>query len=48
MAETVAFVWSWGHGLEPAERAEVIRHAWQQLSVALQTGNAEMLLCALG
>ena len=46
--ETVAYVRSWGCGLEPAERSEVIRYGWQQLSAILQTGNAEMLLSALG
>jgi len=46
--ETVAFVRSWGHGLEPAERSEVIRYAWQQFSTTLQTGNAEMILSAIG
>ena len=46
--ETVAFVRSWGHGAEPSESTEIIRYAWQQLSTALQTGNAEMILAALG
>ena len=46
--ETVSFVRSWGHGAEPGERTEIIRYAWQQLSMALQTGNAEMILVALG
>ena len=46
--ETVAFVRSWGHGADPAERIEIIRYAWQQLSTILQTGNAEMILSALG
>ena len=46
--ETVAFVRSWGHGLDPAERAEVIRCAWQQFSTTLQAGNAEMILSAIG
>ena len=46
--ETVAFVRSWGHGLAPAERTEVIRYAWQQFSTIMQTGNAEMLLSAIG
>ena len=46
--ETVAFVRSWAHGAEPGERTEIIRYAWQQLSVGLQTGNAEMILAALG
>ena len=43
-AETVALVRSWGHDLEPAQKTETIRYAWQQLSTLLQTGNAEVLL----
>ena len=46
--ETVAFVRSWCVGLESAERSAVIRFAWQQYSVVLQSGNAEMILSALG
>jgi len=46
--ETAAFVRSWGLSLPPAERSEVIRHAWQQYSAILQAGNAEMILSALG
>ena len=46
--ETIKFVRSWGHGLDAGERSEVIRYAWQQFSVILQTGNAEMILSALG
>ena len=46
--ETAAFVRSWGHGLEPTERSLLLRSAWQQLSVALQIGSAEMVLSALG
>ena len=46
--ETVAFVRSWGAGLDSAERSRVIRFAWQQYSTVLQSGNAEMLLSALG
>ena len=46
--ETVAFVRSWGADLDSAERSKVIRFAWQQYSTVLQTGNAEMLLSALG
>ena len=46
--ETVAYVRSWGHGFPPGERSEVIRYAWQELSVVLQTGNAEMILSAVG
>jgi hypothetical protein len=46
--ETISFVRSWGLALEPGERSEVIRHAWQQYSSILQAGNAEMILSALG
>ena len=46
--ETVAFVRSWGAELDDAERSRVIRYAWQQYSCALQTGNAEMILSAIG
>jgi len=46
--ETVAFVRSWGLDLDEAERARVIRHAWQQYSTVLQSGNAEMVLSATG
>ena len=46
--ETVAYVRSLGNGLEPEERTEVIRFAWQQLNTVLQTRNAEMFLSALG
>ena len=46
--ETVAFVRSWGLELSPAERSQMIRHAYQQFSIILQTGNAEMILSALG
>ena len=46
--ETVAFVRSWATELEDAERTKVIRHAWQQYSCALQAGNAEMILSAIG
>jgi len=44
----VAFVRSWAAGVDETERSGVIRHAWQQLSNALQTGNAEMILSAIG
>ena len=47
-AETVEFVRSWGLGLDLVERAQVIRHAWQQYNCMLQSGNTEMLLNALG
>ena len=46
--ETVAFVRSWGHELDPAERSRAIRYAWQQYSTVLQSGNAEMILSAIG
>jgi len=46
--ETVAFVRSWGLDLEPADRSRAIRFAWQQYSCALQSGNAEMILSAVG
>ena len=46
--EAVAFVRSWAAGVDEAERSGVIRHAWQQLSNALQSGNAEMILSAIG
>ena len=45
---TVAFVRSWGLDLDDAERSEVIRFAWQQYSNVLQSGNAEMILSAVG
>ena len=46
--ETVAYVRTWGHGLPPGERTEIIRYGWQQLSGRLQVGNAEMILSAKG
>ena len=46
--ETVKFVRSWGLGLDGGERSGVIRFAWQQFSTILQTGNAEMILSAVG
>ena len=46
--ETVAYVRTWGHGLAPGERSEVIRYGWQQLSNRLQIGNAEMILSSIG
>ena len=45
---TLAFVRGWGAAYEGTERSEVIRYAWQQLSCLLQTGNAEMILSAVG
>ena len=46
--ETVAFVRSWAAELSGAERSNIIRFAWQQYSSVLQSGNAEMILSALG
>ena len=46
--ETVAFVRSWAAELQDAERSKVILHAWQQYSCALRSGNAEMILSAIG
>ena len=46
--ETVAFVRSWGLELGDAERAGLIRFAWQQYSSVLQSGNAELILSAVG
>jgi len=46
--ETVAFVRSWGQGLEDSERSRLLRFAWQQYSLVLQAGNAEMILSANG
>ena len=46
--ETVEFVPSWGLELDPAERSNVIRYAWQQYSTVLQSGNAEMIFSANG
>ena len=46
--ETVAFVRSRSLELDEAERSNAIRHAWQQYSIVLQAGNAEMILSANG
>ena len=46
--ETVAYVRSLGAGFDGAERTQVIRFAWQQYSTVLQSGNAEMILSAIG
>ena len=46
--ETVAFVRHWVADMDDAERSKVIRHAWQQYSCILQSGNAEMILSAIG
>ncbi len=45
---TVAYVRSWDHDMAPAERTEVIRYGWQQLSTWLYLGNAEAILAAVG
>ena len=45
---TLSFVRGWGAASEGAERSEVIRFAWQQLSVLLQAGNADIILSAVG
>ena len=46
--EMVAWVRSWGLELDDADRFKVIRYAWQQHSNVLQSGNAEMILSAVG
>ena len=46
--ETVAFVRSWAVDLDSAERARMIRYAWQQYSCTVQRGNAEMILSSIG
>ena len=46
--ETVAWVRSWGLEMDDADRSNVIRYAWQQYSNVLQSGNAEMILSAVG
>ena len=46
--EAVAFVRAWAADLGDVERSRVIRYAWQQYSCALQSGNAEMILVAVG
>ena len=46
--ETVQFVRSWGAEMDDADRSRVIRYAWQQYSSVLQSGNAEMILSAIG
>ncbi len=45
--EAAAFARAWGHGMDPAERSETVGFAWQQLSLLLQNGTAEMILSAL-
>ena len=46
--ETVAYVRSLGHGLDGAKRTNLLRFVWQQYSTVLQSGNAEMVLSAVG
>jgi len=46
--ETVSYVRSLGLELDSAERTQVMRFVWQQYSTVLQTGNAEMVLSAIG
>ena len=46
--ETVTFVQSWGHDLPSGERTQALRYAWQQLSILLQVGNAEIVLSSNG
>ena len=47
-AETETYMRSLGHGFSSAERSGIIRYAWQHTSILLQTGNAEMILSAVG
>ena len=44
----VEFIRSYGHERDGADRADVLGTLWRQISRRLQTGNAEMLLSALG
>ena len=44
--EAVAFLRTYGHGLEDAERAEALGGLWRRLSRKLQFGTAEMVLSA--
>ena len=46
--EAVAFVRSWATELDETDRSRLIRFAWQQYSSVLQSGNAEMILSAIG
>ena len=46
--EALAFVRSWASEADEADRARIIRYAWQQYSNVLQSGNAEMILSAVG
>ena len=45
---TLAFVRGWGAACEESERSEVVRYAWQQFSLLLQAGNADLILSAVG
>ena len=46
--EAAAFIRSYGGGLGDEERSELLSRLWREISVTLHTGNAEMLLGALG
>ena len=46
--EAAAFVRSHGGGFGDEERSELLSNLWREISVTLHTGNAEMLLSALG
>ena len=46
--EAAAFVRSYGANLEDDERGELLSRLWRDISVTLHTGNAEMVLSALG
>ena len=46
--EAAAFLRSYGSGLEDEDRSVILSSLWRDISVALHTGNAEMLLSALG
>ena len=44
----VSFIRSYGHGLNPTERADTLASVWRRLSRVLQTGNADTILSAIG
>ena len=44
--EAVAFLRTYGHGLEDDERAETLGGLWRRLSRKLQLGTAEIVLSA--
>ena len=47
--ETIAYIRSLGAGVgDPVERAMLTRAVWQQYACTLQSGNAELLLSAIG